>query len=166
MAAGSTYSTIATTTLASAAASYTFSSIPTTYTDLILVLNGSFDTFNNVRFQVGNGSVDTGSNYSATRLLGDGSAASSDRISNTTGGYIITINTNQVMGLVHFQNYSNTTTYKTMLARGGAPGTSDYVSANVNLWRSTSAINTIKIYPNSGNMNTGMTLTLYGIAAA
>ena len=105
MAAGSTYSTIATTTLASAAASYTFSSIPTTYTDLILVLNGSFDTFNNVRFQVGNGSVDTGSNYSATRLLGDGSAASSDRISNTTGGYIITINTNQVMGLVHFQNY-------------------------------------------------------------
>ena len=166
MPAGSTYTPIATTTLGSAATSYTFSSIPTTYTDLILVLNGSFDAFNNVRFQVGNGSVDTGSNYSVTRLLGDGSAGQSDRVSNATGGYVITINTNQVMGVMHFQNYSNTTTYKTILARGGAPGTSDYVSANVNLWRSTSAINTIKIYPNSGNMNTGTTLTLYGLAAA
>ena len=38
--------------------------------------------------------------------------------------------------------------------------------ATVNLWRSTSAITSITIQRDTGNLNTGMTLTLYGIAAA
>ena len=40
MAAGSTYTPIATTTLGSAG-TITFSSIPSTYTDLVIVLNGN-----------------------------------------------------------------------------------------------------------------------------
>ena len=66
--------------------------------------------------------------------------------------------------IAQFQNYSNTTTYKTMLSRANAAG---YVQARVNLWRSTSAINTIKISGQSGmTFNTGCTFTLYGILSA
>jgi hypothetical protein len=36
----------------------------------------------------------------------------------------------------------------------------------VSLYRSTSAISTIKVEITSGNFNTGSTFTLYGIAAA
>ena len=66
MAAGSTYTPIATTTLSSAQSSVTFSSLGS-YTDIILVYAGtgtSTDT-QGIRFQV-NG--DTGTNYSNTTL--------------------------------------------------------------------------------------------------
>jgi hypothetical protein len=44
MPAGNTYEAIATQTLGSAAASVTFSSIPGTYTDLVLVVAGTLTT--------------------------------------------------------------------------------------------------------------------------
>ena len=63
-------------------------------------------------------------------------------------------------------NYANTTTYKTVLSRDALNNASDgAVEAFVGLWRSTSAINTIQIKPDSGNFNTG-TFSLYGILAA
>jgi len=67
---------------------------------------------------------------------------------------------------VDFMNYSNTTTYKTWLAREGN-GTNGYVSALVGLWRNTNAITQIKVLnTGSGNFATGSTFTLYGIKAA
>ena len=162
MPAGSTYTPIATTTLGSAAASYTFSSISGTYTDLVLVFGGSVSSFGNLRIQV-NG--DTGSNYSWTRVLGDGSAASSDRGSSQTFINTAILDTNVIgTSLIHLQNYSNTTTYKTVLTRGNS--SASYVSANVGLWRSTSAITSISIFNSAGNLNSGSVITLYGIKAA
>jgi hypothetical protein len=71
----STYTPIATTTLGSAATSYTFTSIPTTYTDLILIVNAkNASTGSYPKMQVGNGSVDTGNNYSRTYLTGNAQA--------------------------------------------------------------------------------------------
>ena len=176
MPAGSTYSTIATTTLGSAQTSYTFSSISGSYTDLILILNGYGAVLDgySVLAQVGNGSVDTGSNYSGTRLSGDGSTASSGRFTSqtylrfqsTTGQSTTSSNLTQITA--HFMNYSNTPTYKTILNRadqtaGSYPGT----EAIAGLWSSTSAINTIKVFPFTGaSFATGTTLTLYGILAA
>lgn len=63
-------------------------------------------------------------------------------------------------------NYSNTTTYKTVLAKASLPSTE--VVARVGLWRSTSAINTVQIKGNgAGNLlAAGMTATLYGIKSA
>jgi hypothetical protein len=160
--AGSTYSTIATTTLGSAASSYTFSSIPSTYTDLVLVFGGSVSAFGNLRIQVNS---DTGSNYSWTRVLGDGSSASSDRGSNSTFINIAILDTNAIgSSIVQLQNYSNTTTNKTVLTRGNA--STSYVSANVGLWRSTSAINSVTVLTSTGNINSGTVVTLYGITAA
>jgi len=175
MPAGSTYTPIATTTLGSAQASYTFSSISGSYTDLVLIINGYAVTQeNSVLCQVGNGSADTGSNYSTTTLAGNGTSALSNRQSSQTymrfqsyGGLSIS-SSNPAVITAHFMNYANTTTNKTVLSRANqTTGTYPAVEAGVNLWRSTSAIDTIKVFPFTGaSFATGTTLTLYGIAAA
>ena len=165
MPAGSTYTPIATYTSSGNATSYTFTSIPQTYTDLILVISGWSDDATTVAIQVGNGSVDTGSNYSWTYVLGNGSSAVSGRLSNSTyvlGGDIATTPSTDI---THFQNYSNTSTYKTTISRGAAAALNTY--ASVSLWRSTAAINTIKAYLASPRyFANGTTFTLYGIQAA
>ena len=165
MPSGSTYTPIATTTLGSAASSYTFSSIPTTYTDLILIGSITNDADGQFFIQVGNSSVDTGSNYSYTGIYGDGSSAASARASSQVRGYLGYISGSSVKNfIVQVMNYSNTTTNKTILDRKNQAD--QFIEANVILWRSTSAINTIKIFPASGNFTTGSTFTLYGIASA
>jgi hypothetical protein len=158
----STYTPIATQTLASAAASYTFSSIPSTYTDLVLIVNGTCTLAANAAIRY-NG--DTGSNYSLTYLLGDGSSAQSGRNSDQTSltaGQIGTDNSTQITSIM---NYANTTTYKTMLSRGN--WTNNLTRADTGLWRSTAAINSVTIFSLQGyNFNAGSTFTLYGIASA
>lgn len=169
MAAGSTYTPIATTTLTSAAANITFSSIPSTYTDLVLVLvtaeQSGFNGESVLRFN-----SDSGSNYSNTYLSGSGSATASNRNTSSTvvrvsyyAGNTLTVgNMNYI---VQIQNYSNTTTYKTLLSRSN--NASGGIDAIVGLWRSTSAINSISFfYSDSGNVIAGSTATLYGITAA
>lgn len=165
MAAGSTYSPIATTTLGSSASSYTFTSIPGTYTDLIIIgqIKGTASTYLNVRFN-----SDTGSNYSRTILSGNGSTLISDRRSNQTAiatDYNETIQTNfNYTTILQINNYSNSTTYKTLLGRPNNAATG--VGASVGLWRSTSAITSVSLVADSSAFDTGTTFTLYGIAAA
>ena len=163
-----TYTPIATQTLGSATATVTFSSIPGTYTDLVLVISGrvSSTTGNNnsaIRFN-----SDSGNNYSMTRLTGDGSAAASDRVANTSyAGWALVANSasSEFSPLIYnIQNYSNTTTYKTLLGRGN--WTASFVSATVSMWRNTAAITTIDITQTGTNWVTGSTFTLYGIKAA
>jgi hypothetical protein len=168
MAAGSTYTPIATTTLGSNTASYTFSSIPSIYTDLILVVAGQVSSNVSIACQV-NG--DTATNYSVTEIFGDGGTASSFRNSNNAQITVASIGAqinsgSQWVSTLHFQNYSNTTIYKTILGRTSAAATG--VNAIVGLWRSTSAITSIKFmgYAGSSGFTTGTTFTLYGIAAA
>ena len=163
MAAGSTYTPIATQTLGSAASSVTFSSISGSYTDLVLVINGKTVTSTADLYMRFNN--DTGTNYSNTSLIGDGSAVASTRGS---GVSVIKLNTNSTgdstVWKINVMNYANTTTYKTTLSRFDYAGGG--TEAYVNLWRDTSAINRIDILPSTGNLDTGMVLTLYGIAAA
>ena len=159
MPAGSTYTPIATTTLGSAVSSYTFSSIPSTYTDLVLILNPN-STVDNMNFRF-NG--DTGTNYSNTWLFGNGSTVTSTRGTNRTtiagtvsGGWEIV--------RFNIMNYANTTTFKTTLLR--ADDAANYVGTNVGLWRSTAAITSVTIVAGVGNLPAGSTFTLYGIASA
>jgi hypothetical protein len=172
MAAGTTYSTIATTTLSSAAASYTFSSIPSTYTDLILVSYIKAATADqNCALQF-NG--DTASNYSITNIDGSGTASGSSRLSNQSNmildNYAYMTTAIFKTTISHIQNYSNATTYKTILSRASNASSSPSagVDINVGLWRSTAAINSIKLLGQQGTSNfaIGSTFTLYGIACA
>ena len=157
-----TYEPIATNTLSSATSSVTFSSIPGTYTDLIIVgsvkLNGSGD-YLGLQFN-----SDTGSNYSRTRLSGNGSAASSERESNSARINMYNqSSSNFFANIIHIQNYSNSTTYKTVISRN------DIVDWNTNaqagLWRNTAAITSITLI-GGGNLASGCAFTLYGIKAA
>jgi hypothetical protein len=167
VAASSTYTPIATTTL-SGVSNYTFTSIPTTYTDLILIgsING-VSVATDVWYRVGNGSVDTGTNYSWTWLSGFGTSTESARASNNSKLYIDgwgTIGTGNSIIRTNINNYSNTTTYKTVLTQ--RTDAAKEANAQVGLWRSTSAINTLQLGLDSGTFNSGTVLTLYGIASA
>jgi hypothetical protein len=169
MAAGPTYEPIATNTLGSATSSVTFSSISGSYTDLVLVIAYKAATTNQPTLQLTfNGSS---SGYSGTQLTGNGSAAASYR--NTNAAYISIArlvgvpstvgNTGTI--IINLQNYSNTTTYKTVLARANAADTG--TEADVGLWQNTSAITSFTIAAATSNdFDTGSTFTLYGILAA
>lgn len=165
MAAGSTYTPIATYTVPSNTTSYTFSSIPSTYTDLVVVCRAGAVSNSDLTFRV-NG--DTGTNYSSTFLWGDGSTAGSARTTSVAFGYFTYYGSIETLGhSVHigqFMNYSNTTTYKTVLARSA--NASRGVDAVANLWRNTAAINSITLIGANANLLAGSVLTLYGISAA
>jgi hypothetical protein len=160
-----TYTPIARQVLASTVGSYTFTTIPDTYTDLVLVANLATDTATEFRLRVGNGSIDTGSNYSMTYLIGTGSSAISSQESNQTWAYsgYTSVSALNKMHIFNFQNYSNTTTNKTWLMRFS--GADNQATAVTGLWRSTSSINTIQLIANGNNLTAGSTLTLYGIKA-
>jgi len=167
MAAGTTYEPIATTTL-SGVSSYTFNSISGSYTDLILIgsING-VSSAADIWYRVGNGSVDTGSNYSWTWVSGFSSTTESSRASSNSKLYIDgwgTIGTGNSILRTSINNYSNTTTFKTLLVQ--RTDAAKEANAQVGLWRSTAAINTIQLGLDSGTFNSGTVLTLYGIAAA
>ena len=166
MPAGSTYTPIATVS-PSGTTTVDFTSISGSYTDLVLVMSGSMASAANMFVRVGNGSLDTGSNYSITTVIGTGSSAVSQRLSSQTEIKVtdgLFFNTNEQCNiLISFQNYANTTTYKTLIGRTNSAGIG--VNAGVGLWRSTSAINTIRLY-GSQNFNSGSVVTLYGIASA
>ena len=163
MAAGATYTPIASYTVTTAQASYTFSSISGAYTDLVLIYSGSITT------GAGNGYLrfngDTASNYSDTYLYGNGSTAGSGRVSGATVLYCFNTSTTQENAIFNVINYSNSTTYKTLLSR--ANESASLTAAYVGLWRATPApITSILIATDTSTFVSGTTFSLYGILAA
>jgi hypothetical protein len=108
---------------------------------------------------------DTGSNYSITYLTGNGSSASSGRASNQTTMDTAYLPSNSTLGTIiyNINDYSNATTYKTLLSRSNQADSG--VFAYVGLWRSTAAINSINIVGGTNNILAGSTFKLYGIQA-
>jgi hypothetical protein len=167
MAAGSTYTPIATNTVSGGSTnSVAFSSISGSYTDLVIVAKifptadiGGQNMY--IRFN-----SDTSTNYSSTTMLGNGTAASSSRLTSQTGIGRMDFYTaaNPTATLLNVQNYSNSTTYKNVLIRHNV--TDNGTKAIVGLWRSTSAITSLEMYIDAGFYGAGSTFTLYGIASA
>ena len=156
-----TYDKIVSTTLGSAASSVTLSSIPATYTDLFLIVAGGTSANTDIYLEF-NG--DTATNYSRTYLLGDGSNPSSGRSTNTAAMPTFYAGTDQSTHYAHIMSYANTNINKTILSRSSSA--SVFALGNVGLWRSTAAINSIKILTIGANLSSGNTFTLYGIKAA
>jgi hypothetical protein len=168
-----TYEPIATQTLGSTAATVTFSSIPSTYTDLVLVTNYIATSLGNTVNMTFNS--DTASNYSRTYI---GAWAAPTASSGTTRftsrnniscfwqvGAASTTTPNPM--IYNIMNYSNTTTYKTVLSRFNTmAATLSEVSAEIGLWRTNSAINRIDLTSSATTFAIGSTFTLYGIKAA
>jgi hypothetical protein len=166
MAAGATYTPIQTYTVSgTTTTTITFSGISGSYTDLVLVCSGNCNSGTDYpRLRVGNGSA-SATGYSDTTMQGNGTAASSGRETSQTGFVFATYpaTSARVTTIFNFMNYSNTTTYKTVLMRDN--NSAGNVTAGVMLWQSTSAINYIELFL-TNNFASGSTFTLYGIAAA
>jgi hypothetical protein len=159
-----TYEPISTQTLGTAVSSITFSSIPQTYTDLILVSNpiNTGTTAVNIYFN-----SDTGTNYSCTRFYGGGGLASSDRFSNTAsslGGWGTGASSNPYVFISQIMSYTNTSINKSMITRANEL-TGGYSGAISTLWRNTAAITSVSFTGNA-NFGVGSVFTLYGIKAA
>ena len=163
MAAGSTYTPIATTTVSgTSTTSITFNSF-TGYTDLVIISQLK-STSSSIQMQF-NG--DTGSNYSSTRFYGYGSGYASDRLTNVSQvDFTIGGTSDWNMAIANIQNYSNSTTYKTCLLRLSNPSDTG-AEVQASLWRNNNAITSIEIKQSgAGYFNAGSTFTIYGIVAA
>lgn len=161
-----TYEKIATTTLGSASATITFSSIAASWTDLRLVIVAKGTAASDVNMVFNS----SGSACSWTQLAGDGASASSGRITTGTGRAYITLNYNVLSTSIPYMytadifSYAGST-YKTSLItfQEDANG-SGYIGNKVGMWPSTAAITSITL--NGTNFATGTTATLYGILKA
>jgi hypothetical protein len=167
MAAGSTYTPIATYTAGSSFTTYSFTSIPSTYTDLVIIMNAKSASGTPSIYMQYNGDT-TSSNYSYTGMYGRvaGAVAGGSRATtiNWVSAFMDGVSPNNFNnGIIQINNYSNTTTYKTNLCRWAG---ADYeVDAMVGMWKSTSAINQVTLTAQT-SLAAGCTFTLYGIKAA
>ena len=158
-----TYEKIATTTLGSAAADITFSSITSAYTDLRLVLVSARVSGAAISYQFNS---DTATNYSKTRLMGNGTSALSSGETSATSINTDNYGTGLHLHTLDIFSYVGSTNKTCLYEVNGDQNGSGTVSRGVGLWRSTSAINSIKIFLTSGTIVAGSTATLYGILKA
>ncbi len=149
------------------AATMSFTSIPATYTDLVVKISGragdasgQFLTFN------GNSS-----NYSYRTILGDGSSASSG---NSSGSRIFLINgsngfTSNTFGNaeIYIPNYASAN-YKSVSIDSVNENNAStaYVQLIAGLWSNTAAITTVTLTPEVGSYLQYSTAYLYGISNA
>lgn len=168
------YESIATVTVgAGGAASIDFTSIVGTYSHLQIrgiARTANAATYGGLRLQVGNGSIDTGTTYNTHDLYGNGSTVTSSNTINNTNMYAGTISSASLgasifgVAVVDLLDYSNTNKFKTIRSLGGADGNgSGYAYFSSGAWRSTSAINTIKLFATSGNFVQYSSFALYGV---
>ena len=157
-----TYTALANITLASSASSVTFSSIPATYRDLVLIITAQrtgSPVNMGLRF---NG--DTGSNYTQVFMTGTGSATDSGTVSGTNAQidvYPYAPSSGFNNYILQIMDYSATDKHKTMLRRTNEAGNATEAAAH--RWANTAAITSINLAMVS--MNTGSTFALYGIAS-
>lgn len=180
-----TYMLIASNVLSSPTSSVTFSSIPSTYTDLVLKISakasaatGSTADFAALQF---NGS--TSSVWSGTVINGNGATASSSRspanqvydgdaaIFPYVPGGAASVTANSFSnGEVYIPNYASTSLIKPYgifnVIDNNQASTAIFTRAHASLFNSTSAISSIKIVTSGGgatNYDTGSSFYLYGI---
>jgi hypothetical protein len=150
-----TYTPLATVTLGSSAASVTFSSIPATYRDLILVYTGLLSVGDeNVLLNV-NG---TGTTGTRVFMFGSGSTATSGTATTLTIGFPGGALSSTILQIF---DYSATDKHKTMLFRGN--NTNSGVSAQAQRWANTAAITSLAFSPAAGTFNSASTFNLYGV---
>jgi hypothetical protein len=165
-----TYTLISSNVLTSTEASVTFSSIPATYTDLVLRLAARSNT-NSVDdlFYIRLNGVTT-SLYSFTNISGDGSSASSSSGSGSplAFNYLLNGATSTANTFTNFELYipSYTVSQSKPIGSFGAREnntSSALLLATASLFRSNSAISEITAFPGFGSFVSGSSFYLYGI---
>jgi len=160
----STYTPIASTILSDNQASIEFTSIPGTYTDLILTgaISSTDPTFNRaLRLQF---NTDTSTVYSTINMYGENSLVSTKSPDSSFIGVCETpLGSNFMTVDLQVSNYSNTGMYKTTFSSGGS---ANIIISAVGVYMSTSAITSLKLFLSGLSFRSGSSVTLHGIAAA
>ncbi len=166
----STYELIASNTVGSSGvASLTFSSIPSTYTDLVLYTSLRSTTTGNANDRAAivtfNGSS---SNYSAIRLYAyDGTTVGSDSSIGIDIYYTGTTGTTSTFSndSVYITNYasSNSKSISVDNASEQNSSTKNWLALYAWRWADSAAISSITLTPDAGNLAQYSTATLYGI---
>jgi hypothetical protein len=168
-----TYTLISSNVLTSSAASVTFSSIPSTYTDLVLRLSARSTrvaTSNNLEMRL---NADSSALYSYTYIYGTGSTAYSSRGSASTETYVSTLNAANstantfTSAEIYIPSYtaSQSKPIGSISAFENNSATTWELDGYAHLYRSNTAISSITLYSGLGSFNfdTGSSFYLYGI---
>jgi len=151
------------------AATFKFTGIPQTYTDLLIKvsLRGDATGLPDVRMQF-NG--DTGSNYQARELYGDGAIAASNTYTTTDAHFQMngtsTTSNTFTNSEIYIPNYTSSNQKS---ISGDAVNENNVTSTNVQSrlvawkWAGTAPITSIMFSTNTGNYAQYSTATLYGI---
>jgi hypothetical protein len=168
----STYTPIASSVLTTTAASVVFSSVPQTYTDLVVVVDSTFTGTSGryISLQYNN---DSAGNYSMIYAGGSGSGTLTANFANDLSARIGNGSNNNARSTViaNVMNYTNTTTYKISFGRAA---TNEYAIAYCALWRGSTgsafqAITSVTVTCDGASGNVfaaGSIFSLYGIKAA
>jgi hypothetical protein len=159
---------ISTQTLTGTAASVTFSSIPGTYTDLVLVISAR-STYSTTDDQINIAYNGTTANQPLRYLQGTGSVALSGNSANyPMAGYMpgatTTANTfgNTIITLPNYSGSTNKVLSADSVDENNAAGAAQLLVAGG--WSSTAAITSIALTSNNGgNFAAGSTFSLYGL---
>lgn len=157
-----TYESISSVAINSTTTSINFSNIPQNYTDLILVCNlkGSALNYPAISYNgVGNASRLW---FTRNSTFGLWTGTSNDGY--ITGGLYLNTGNFASTTITHVFNYSNNTTHKVAITQ--SVNTSVEVGFVVSNNRSTSPITSMNYFFNGGGVESGSTLSLYGIKAA
>ena len=164
------YIPIASQTLTAAAASVTFSSIPTTVDgktlrDLVLVVTANSTTAAECRVRLNN---DSGTNYSWVQMGSTASAGFSN--SGTFDSHPVTPNSFLLTSvgavfIVQIMDYTATDKHKTILSRFSDAQTGQVINAIAGRYASTATITNVIARMVSNNFAAGSTFSLYGIEA-
>ncbi len=154
-----TYTPLATVTLTTTDSDITFSSIPNTYRDLVLVVRGT--TTAGVALYARFNSDSTSANYPRVGMAGYGSTAAS--FSGTEPGIQAAFLTTANTWILNVMDYSASDKHKTVLSRLNQD-TSE-VNAIATRWANTAAITSVQFITASSTFAAGTTFSLYGVIA-
>jgi hypothetical protein len=162
--------------------SITFTSIPSGYTHLQLrywaysTRTSSANPIDDYNIRVGNGSIDTGANYSYHFAFGDGAGLSGAAVPSASAinvaqcvGDLVSGSVPNGAGILDILNYKNTNHKKTLRLFAGCDisgvtnGYSGRVGQTSGFWNNTNTIDTITMYPSTGNWGQNSIFALYGV---
>lgn len=159
-----TYVALANITLGSSASSVTFSSIPNTFRDLVVVIDATISASDtSIDLEI---NADTNSgNYSSIYAFGAGSGSPGSGTLSSSGLQVTySPSGGRQLIIAQLLDYSATDKHKTLISRGNATSGSDWVSMWAGRWASTTAVNQIRVkFPQTRTFSSGTTMALYGI---
>lgn len=158
-----TYEPIATVTATGGTSILIMSSIPQSFTDLVLIVNGNNNVDDEFRLRFNN---DAGLNYRVLFVYGSSGGVSSSEYVGTNyaqigGIYSTGTRTGQVMANIFSYSNGNINKVVSSIASSG-----NYIQFRTNTWRSTAVITQIDAFLAGGTFTNPTTFTLYGIKAA